>query len=103
MSPWIAPSSGGYSAKGPVPATPPVPPKYPASATKAAEEKVKRPSTVEEAEQFLTALAAAIEKKQYNCDCQVGGADAMSIDTDWMRAGVRKLIAGWTTLRQADA
>lgn len=102
MNQWIAPSSGGYSAKGSVPATPPVPPKYPASAAKAGEEKVKRPSAVEKAELFIEQLAAAVDESKFNCECQVGGVDAMSVDTDWMQAGVRNLIAGWTTLRQAE-
>jgi hypothetical protein len=28
--------------------------------------------------------------QRYNCSCQVGGVDAMSIDTDWILAALRR-------------
>lgn len=30
-------------------------------------------------------LQESIAKRQYDCECQVGGVDAMSVDTDWLR------------------
>lgn len=44
-------------------------------------------------------LDDAVKHSAYNCDCQVGGVDAMSVDTDWLRAQVeqirRGLLASW--------
>lgn len=30
-------------------------------------------------------LRVAVREDAYNCRCQVGGVDAMSIDTDWLK------------------
>lgn len=29
------------------------------------------------------------DDRRYNCECQVGGVDAMSIDTDWLLHALR--------------
>lgn len=36
-------------------------------------------------------LVQAVKEGAYNCDCQIGGVDAMSIDTDWLRLHVEKI------------
>lgn len=33
---------------------------------------------------YLDGLRDAIDRRPYDCTCQVGGVDAMSIDTDWL-------------------
>lgn len=33
-------------------------------------------------------IVEAVEDDAYNCECQVGGVDAMSIDTDWLRHNI---------------
>ena len=38
-----------------------------------------------QAEALSMYLTEAVEKKAYDCECQVGGVDAMSLDTDWLR------------------
>lgn len=39
-------------------------------------------------------LDNAIRDLAYNCDCQEGGVDAMSIDTDWLRNNAEVIRAG---------
>ena len=38
-----------------------------------------------------------LRSQAYNCECQVGGVDAMSIDTDWIIHNVNQVIKLLTT------
>lgn len=40
---------------------------------------------------WLDQVDAAVERRAYNCTCQAGGVDAMSIDTDWLRHAARRI------------
>ena len=59
------------------------------------------------AQQAMTWLSDLDRKgKRYNCECQVGGVDAMSVDTDWLLARIRDLeplvdLAAASLLRHA--
>lgn len=46
----------------------------------------------------LRALDRDVEKDRYNCECQVGGADAISIDTDYLQANLEEITKGWNLL-----
>lgn len=59
-------------------------------------------SVVDDAERWLEGFKQAVKESAYNCECQVGGVDALSIDTDYLNHGLRLLTAAWTTLRQGD-
>ncbi len=52
-------------------------------------------------EDTLRELRAAITSKQYDCTCQVGGVDALSIDTDWLNAVVEKITERFAVLELA--
>ena len=40
---------------------------------------------------WLDQIDDAVERHAYDCTCQVGGVDAMSIDTDWLRHAGRAI------------
>lgn len=40
---------------------------------------------------LIDELSSTVERIRYNCDCQVGGVDALSIDTDWLQDRLRRL------------
>lgn len=40
---------------------------------------------------WLDQIDTAVKKKAYDCECQNGGVDAMSIDTDWLRHAAREI------------
>lgn len=46
----------------------------------------------------LHALDKDIEEDRYNCECQVGGVDAISIDTDYLQANLEEITKGWNLL-----
>ena len=52
---------------------------------------------VAKAFRMLDHLDKAIKQRAYNCDCQVGGVDAMSIDTDWLRYAAEEIRHGLRT------
>lgn len=39
-------------------------------------------------------------EQQYNCDCQNGGVDAMSVDTDWLLHNINEIAEVWGILTQ---
>lgn len=43
---------------------------------------------------WLDRLDEAVRARPYDCTCQVGGVDAMSIDTDWLREGLARIRDG---------
>lgn len=49
-----------------------------------------------EAVEMVAPIERAVERSAYNCTCQVGGVDAMSVDTDWLRETVRRLRVALT-------
>lgn len=46
---------------------------------------------IDNARDWLLDFEQAVAFGAYNCDCQVGGVDAMSIDTDYLQYGIRLL------------
>lgn len=46
---------------------------------------------IDNAHAWLLDFEDAVKRKAYNCECQVGGVDAMSIDTDYLQYGIRLL------------
>lgn len=40
---------------------------------------------------WLDRLDDAVKHRAYDCTCQVGGVDAMSIDTDWLRHALAEI------------
>lgn len=52
---------------------------------------------VAKAFRMLDQLDKAIKQRAYDCDCQVGGVDAMSIDTDWLRHAAKEIRHGLRT------
>lgn len=40
--------------------------------------------------EWSESLTKAVEEHPYDCECQVGGVDAMSVDTDWLRVVAEK-------------
>lgn len=54
---------------------------------------------VDAAETALGHLVVAAKESAYNCDCQVGGVDALSLDTDWLQAALEDVEDGWAVLK----
>ena len=46
-----------------------------------------------EVEKILTDMESCIKAAGYNCECQQGGVDAVSIDYDWLMHQVKQLSA----------
>lgn len=40
---------------------------------------------------WLDQIDVVVKRRAYDCTCQVGGVDAMSIDTDWLRHASREI------------
>lgn len=49
----------------------------------------------------LDQLEKAIWGSAYNCECQVGGVDALSLDTDWLLAMVRGIKRDYSVQHKA--
>ena len=62
---------------------------------------------VAQAEIAVHALEKTAVPAHPNCQCQVGGVDACSIDSDWLEHVARRVSTGWSVLRgtlaQAEA
>lgn len=47
---------------------------------------------VAKAREVLLGLLETVECARYNCDCQVGGVDALSLDTDYLRFNLNEAL-----------
>jgi hypothetical protein len=52
------------------------------------------------AKEWCEELVKSIKEDAYNCECQEGGVDAMSIDTDWLREASRQFAKSIETIER---
>lgn len=60
-------------------------------------------NAVEEGQENLDWLKEHVEKNEYNCSCQAGGVDAISIDTDWLRWTIMKVEEAFAVMKAATS
>jgi hypothetical protein len=52
------------------------------------------------AKEYSEDLLKVVQKDRYNCECQEGGVDAMSVDTDWLRVVAKKFAESIETIER---
>ena len=52
------------------------------------------------AKEYSEDLLEVVQRNRYNCECQEGGVDAMSVDTDWLRVVAKKFAESIETIER---